>query len=300
MQTIVRLMCLVMGIAAAAASASCPPDGITEAELLALKSNAFAYPDDAKPNRDALALGLLGCLSDPDPDLRDGIAFNGLATWMGTNALTDETLVEIYTRLLALMKGEPVDAQGFAQPFAALVLSEMVRSDKERGFLSQAQLDALVVAASDYMESIKDYRGFDPRQGWRHGVAHSADLLSRLADHPRVNQKGLQRIVAAVGTQVIPGNSHFYIFGEPLRLARPLILAAQRGVMPMEEWRTWLAAYAKQPGGGSLYASTSGLSRRHNLQELLLALYINVNESANETLRESLRKPVIEVVMAIN
>jgi hypothetical protein len=79
-----------------------------------------------------------------------------------------------------------------------------------------------------------------------------------------------------------------------------LILAAQRGVMTMDEWRTWLSAYARLPGGGSLYASIPGLSRRHNLQELLLVLYTNVNESANETLRESLRRPVIEVIMAIN
>jgi hypothetical protein len=70
--------------------------------------------------------------------------------------------------------------------------------------------------------------------------------------------------------------------------------------MSTEEWRTWLAVYAKQPDRGSLYASIPGLSRRHNLQALLFALYVNVNESANETLRESMRRPVIQVIMAIN
>lgn len=296
----IRLFCLALCLATATASASCPPAGVSKIDLLSLKSKAFVVPDGATPDRDALALGLLDCLSDPDPELRDGVAYEGLAGWMRGNTLSDETLVGIYTRLMAMMGGKPADPEGFAQPFAALVLSELVRSDKERGFLSQAQLDALVVAGSEYMASITDYRGFDPKQGWRHGVAHTADLLGALADHPKVDNAGLQRIVTAVGTQVIPGNSHFYIFGEPQRLARPLALAAQRGVMTMDEWRTWLSAYAKLPGGGSLYASIPGLSRRHNLQELLLVLYTNVNESANETLRESLRRPVIQVIMAIN
>jgi hypothetical protein len=300
MQTLLRLSCLFLCLVSSVASASCPPDGITRAELLALKSNAFSYPDDATPNRNALAIGLIGCLSDPDPELRDGVAYEGLSGWMRNNSLSDETLIAMHARLLALMKGEPVDPEGFAQPFAALVLSELVRSDKERGFLADGQLDALVAAGSDYMASITDYRGFDPTQGWRHGVAHAADLLTRLADHPKVDQQGLQRIVSAVGTQVVPGNSHFYIFGEPARLARPIVLAAQRGVMSTEEWRTWLAVYAKQPDRGSLYASSPGLSRRHNLQALLFALYVNVNESANETLRESMRRPVIQVIMAIN
>ncbi|MGB0134429.1 DUF2785 domain-containing protein [Dokdonella sp.] len=295
-----RLFCLALCMVAANASASCPPLGTTRVELQALKSKAFVVPDDATPDRDQLALGLLDCLSDPDPELRDGIAFEGLAGWMRSNALSDKTLVVIYKQLLALMNGEPADPEGFARPFAALVLSEVARSDKERGFLSQTQLNSLVAAGSEYMTSITDYRGFDPKQGWRHGVAHAADLLAALADHPKVDNAGLQRIVAAVGTQVIPRDSHFYIFSEPQRLARPLILAAQRGVMTMEQWRSWLAAYAKLPGGGSLYASIPGLSRRHNLQELLLVLYTNVNESGNETLRESLRRPVIAVLMAIN
>lgn len=300
MPLFLRTLCLCLCLASTAALASCPPAGITRAELLALKSNAFVYPKDATPDQATLALGLIGCLSDPDPVLRDGIAYEGLAGWMRNNALGDETLVEIYTRLMPMLKGEPADPQGFAQPFAALVLSEVVLSDKERGFLSAQQLAALVEAGSDYMASITDYRGFDPKQGWRHGVAHTADLLVRLADHPKVDQAGLKRIVDAVGTQVIPGGSHFYIFSEPQRLARPLILAAQRGVMPMEEWRSWLAAFAKQPGGEPLFSSIPGLSRRHNLQGLLFALYINVNESGNETLRESLRRPVIETIMAIN
>ena len=29
--------------------------------------------------------------------------------------------------------------------------------------------------------SVRDYRGFDAKQGWRHGVAHGADLLLQLS-----------------------------------------------------------------------------------------------------------------------
>ena len=41
--------------------------------------------------RQALALGLLPCLSHPDPGLHDGLAFDGLSAMLRSKSLTSET-----------------------------------------------------------------------------------------------------------------------------------------------------------------------------------------------------------------
>jgi hypothetical protein len=121
-----------------------------------------------------------------------------------------------------------------------------------------------------------------------------------LADHPKIDDAGLRRIIAAVASQVVAHDEHFYVFGEPERLARPLLFAARRGIMDATAWASWLNGFTKDPQGASLYASIEGLSRRHNLQALLLVLHVNASESKNEILRESLRKPTLDALRAIN
>lgn len=60
-----------------AAQAACPPEGTDPASLQVLREQKFAVPDDV---RAALVAGLPACLADPDPALRDGVAYEGLST----------------------------------------------------------------------------------------------------------------------------------------------------------------------------------------------------------------------------
>lgn len=66
--------------------------------------------------RQALALGLVDCLGDPDPFLRDDIAFGMLETWMRSQKLDLSTLRSLRTSQLASLR--QADAAGLAQPFA--------------------------------------------------------------------------------------------------------------------------------------------------------------------------------------
>ncbi len=281
-------------------SALCPPAGMDKTALLSLKAREFELAVDAAMARDALAGELIDCLDHADPELRDGIAYEALTIWMRAGLLDALALRRIHSRLMARLRADSPDSQGFGKPFAALVLSELIKRDKTERFLSAAKLAASVETASGYMESIRDYRGFDPTEGWRHGIAHDADLLMALADHPGVDNEGLRRIISATGSQILAHDQHFYVHGEPERLARPLLVAARRGIMSADEWSEWLGAFAREPSGGSLFMSASGLNRRHNLQALLLALYLNVNESSDKVLRGALRTPVIDAIRAIN
>ena len=62
------------------AQARCALAGETPAALAQWKTSGFRVADPAERNR--RALGLADCLGDPDPFLRDGIAFEALSAWM--------------------------------------------------------------------------------------------------------------------------------------------------------------------------------------------------------------------------
>ncbi len=231
-------------------------------------------PDDAQ--RNALALGLTACLSSPDPTLRDGIAFEALSHWLRARQLSVETMRALADDLQARLVAD--DPAGFEQPFAALVLSEVARADRIEAYMSNERRGMLLDASVDYFTSVRDYRGFDQREGWRHGVAHGADLMLQLALNPAFGKPELERIRDALATQVAPSD-HFYVYGESERTARPVIFMAQRGLISEEEWTQWFAQF--RVTGDSPYMSQAGLASIHNLKAFLQTVWLNARLSQN-------------------
>lgn len=254
------------------ALATCPPDGLTRGELRELKTAQFEVADDDRRNR--LAIALLGCLDDPDPAIRDGVVYEGLSSWLRGKALTNDTIVALEASLRATLLGEK-DAGGFRRPFAALVLSEVARADRIAPVFPDSVRAELVHTAATSLSRIDDYRGFDPRDGWRHGVAHGADLILQLAVNPKVEGEGLQELMSALATQIAPSGPVFYTFGEPERLARAVIFAYRRNLLDAAFWETWVAAI-RSPSPladwGSAFQTVDGLAMRHNKIAFLLAL----------------------------
>lgn len=89
--------------------AACPPAGYDTASLQALRTQAFELPD-AKA-RAALAVSLADRLGDPDPKLRDGIAYEAQSTWMHKDQLAPQTLRALRDRLVPMLGAE--DPDGF-------------------------------------------------------------------------------------------------------------------------------------------------------------------------------------------
>lgn len=191
-------------LAVPAAWAGCPPDGESPASLQALKTAQWQRADlqaDAA-TRDRLALALLNCLDSPDPALRDGVAFEALQAWMRGRQLAVPVLQQLRMTLQARLAATP-DAAGFGQPFAALVLAELARVDRLQPFLSAAERAAVVDSAVAYLAGVRDRRGFDAREGWRHGVAHGADLMLQLSLNPALQPAQAQAMLQAIASQVL-------------------------------------------------------------------------------------------------
>lgn len=275
-------------------SAACPPDGYSKRDLLEIRQSGFELP---APARNALAVALLDCLADPDPDIRDGVTYEGLATWLRGELLDGGTIDSLYQRVRADLLGAE-DAGGFLKPFAALVLSEIARTDRVGNTFTAQRREDLVAAATAYMAAVSDYRGFSETEGWRHGVAHGADLVLQLVLNEHIDAAQVERLVNATLTQVAPPGKNFYIYGEPGRLARAAYYAHTRAVIGEERWREWLATLtdpAPLASWDEAYSSQVGLARRHNTLEFLMALHVYATASGSDSDR-SFGETIMEAI----
>ena len=254
---------------APAASSQCALAGQSRESLQAWKAAGFAV--DAAPERHEQALALVACLGHPDPFVRDGLAFEALSTWMRDKLLDTPTVRALGESLLAQLDGE--DPQGFRKPFAALVLSEVARTDRVQPWMSVDERARMVAAAADYIASVRDYRGYVDGEGWRHGIAHGADWTLQLALNPALRPEQVMSLLSALRPQVMPVDGHAYAFGEPGRLARPVAYAVARGDLDRAAVADWLAGLpadlGPRPADGR---EASWWMRRANLEDFLNAL----------------------------
>ncbi len=205
---------------------------------------------------------------------------------MRTQKLDPATMQSIRTALQARLSAP--DKTGFGQPFAALVLAEVVRADRVKPWLSDAERAALVGAGTGYLAGVRDYRGYDEKDGWRHGVAHGADMMLQMAVHPALGKPEHQAILAAVAAQLsAPGKQaspHFYHYGEGERLMAPVFYLARRTTLEAADWEAWFAALAPAKAA----QSQAALAHRHNLKSFLYPLYASLAESKDEAQRARL------------
>lgn len=247
---------------------------MNRAALDALQHADWKLDDDGR--RQTLAIELLDCLGAADPALRDDLAFAALSRWARQRQLSPATLETLRATLIARLAPERADSAGFGQPFAALALAEVARADRIVPFLSPDERAEMVRAGTAYLGAVRDYRGFDPREGWRHGVAHGADLMLQLALNPALDRAQLDALLAAIAVQVMPAD-HFYIYGEGDRLMTPVFYIGRRGALTTTEWNAWfgaLAASRPKPDAATL----TSLAAHHDLAAFLLPLYAALKE----------------------
>ena len=280
----------------AAAQGACPPAGTTKASLQALQADEWRVADDSR--RQALALGLLDCLAAPDPELRDDLAFEAISHWIRGKQVAAPTLQSMRVALLAQLQADPLDTDGFRRPFAALTLAEVARADRVEPFLSAPQRAELVGAATAYVASVRDYRGFDAKEGWRHGVAHGADLLLQLSVNPALDRDQLAAILAAIATQVMPAG-HFYIYGEGDRLMTPLFYIGRRDVFTADEWSAWFAGLTARRTLARP-ATQASLAATHNLTLFLLPLYASLKESGTPEMQARMLPAVTAAIKTLD
>ena len=103
----------------------------------------------------------------------------------------------------------------------------------------------------------------------------------------RTTREDLTRIRDAVAGQIAP-DGHFYIYGEPERLARPILIMARRGVFTAEEWSAWftqISAPAPLASWSEAFSSQAGLAKKHNTAAFVYVLWANASLSQDVGVR---------------
>ncbi|WP_260581356.1 DUF2785 domain-containing protein [Sphingopyxis sp. PET50] len=245
-----------------------------------LARSIFAQADRAEIDN------LIQCFADPDPQIRDDAAFTLWAEGLRGKHLSPELMRYAGQRLSGVLAA-PDDVAGFQRPFAALALSEIARADRIDAFLTDAELHRLAETGAAYLRAVTDYRGFSAGEGWRHGVAHGADLMLQLSLNPRLARADAELLLGAVAAQVAPGAPVYYVHGEPGRLAAPILYLARRADIDDAAWAAWFrslhpndTARWKDP-----YASDAGLSAVHNSTAFANVVYVSASESRDPQIR---------------
>jgi Protein of unknown function (DUF2785) len=282
---------MVAASASATPLSGCAPLGMGKAELEALKASEWAIADSDR--RDAFLLALTGCTDATDPAFRDGIGFEATQAIVRKGGVSAATLLKLADELQSQLT--EADPYGVRRPFAALNLAEIARADRISPFLTTEYRKGLVEVATHYMQSINDFRGFDPETGYRHAVAHASDLLMQLALNPALERSDLLQILDAIMSQAAPQTTS-YITGESERLARPVFFVAQRQIFSQEEWNAWFAEIAGPSDLKSwdgYHLNPKAIAHRHNAQAFLQAVYFSADASDNPAY-----KPLVEASLA--
>ncbi|WP_286272268.1 DUF2785 domain-containing protein [Thalassotalea hakodatensis] len=258
---------------------------ITSEDLKSLKTNDFTIKDDKKRNN--FAIILLNCLSHPDPKIRDEIVYQAYSAWLRNNELEIKTLHTLLNKLQTILTSKSIDSNGFEQPFAALVLSEVVRVDRITPYMTEQERQTIVDVSTRFMSNISDYRGFNEQEGWRHNVAHTADIFLQLALNKQVTKAQHQQILTAIKQQITPTNT-FYTFGEPKRLAMPVVYIILQNKLSANEFANWLTSVtspAPFENWQNVYQSEQGLAKLHNTRSFIHNLYAITSNSKNPKLK---------------
>ena len=178
-----------------------------------------------------LALEATSLLGSTDPELRDDIGYEAIATWVYREQRLDaDGLNQLRATLTVNARRGLGEATGdglFLRSFSTLALAVLAAEDLQRPFLDAQQFDGLVDLGIEALGREHDLRGYVPGKGWGHATAHCADLLKFLARSHRLRPEQQSRMVDAIAERLRSAGQVF-VWGEDARLAAALTTIARR------------------------------------------------------------------------
>jgi hypothetical protein len=216
-------------------------------------------------------------LGDPDPEVRDGIAFPTMATWID-DGVYDDLLVGLGDGMchgLDIGLGEVESDTVFRRSFSALILTECI----DRTTKAALGGPNVVLRWGDRIMSWyareRDLRGFVPGKGWAHAVAHGADALGALARSPVLGRLELTVILDVIADRLLTPTDAFFVCGEGDRLAFATMHLLRRDVLGIDVLEPWVARLAAGAvGRGSIHLNPYLVSG--NVQSYLRSLHLQL------------------------
>ena len=208
---------------------------------LALAKDCTVPADESAAGLVREAIGLLG---SPDPAWRDDVGYGVIVSCVYQKKLLDagqrREIIDTLTGNLRRGIGEAGTDTVLLRSFSALDLSILAALELQDPVLDAAGYRRLLDDALAYLAAERDLRGIDPRVGWIHATAHTADLLKFLARDPRFTPADQVRLLDAAWLRMTAPGTPVFTHAEDERLAAALLSVARRPDFDPASLEPWL------------------------------------------------------------
>lgn len=269
-----------------------------------VQAAGFEVPSD-RPLPE-LTAELTTMLGSTDAEVRDGVAFPALATWV-ERGVYDDLLVGLGDGMvagLAVGLGESGTDSVFRRSFSSLVLATCLERDNEQHLLSGAKVLEWGDHAATWFLAERDSRGFVPGKGWAHAVAHGADTIGALAGSPHLAGAEHAVLLDVLAERLLaqPADEPL-VSGEPDRLAAAAMQVLRRNTLGVESLEPWVhrIGAAASPFGGSGLAQDDPYAASAAPQAFLRSLFLTLSLAGSPpTVRPDLLLVLIDALRATN
>lgn len=185
-------------------------------------------------------------LGDTDPERRDRIAYEVLATWV-SEGVYDELLEGLGDGMAAGLRvglGERDTDTVFRRSFSALLLGECVRRDNAAHVVPADTILRWGDQVAGWFVRERDLRGHVRDKGWAHAAAHGADALAALAASEAMGRLELTVLLDVIADRLVTDTGDRLVHGEDDRLAFATMEILRRDLVALEVLEPWLARLA--------------------------------------------------------
>lgn len=238
-------------------------------------ANGLKVPDD-RP-LDELTTELTRMLGDPDPAVRDGVAYPTFTTWLA-EGVYDDLLGGLGDGIAAGLEvgiGQDGTDTVFRRSFSALVLGECIGRDNRAHLLPADVILTWGDRIATWLVRERDLRGHVLGKGWAHAVAHGADALGALAEAESVGRLELTVLLDVLADRLLAPTEYHLVNGEVDRLAAASMRILRRNLLDLDVLEPWVArlAHSASPTG---HDASDPYLVTGNVQAYLRALHLQL------------------------
>jgi hypothetical protein len=203
---------------------------------------------------DDLTSDLVTMLGDPDPRVRDDIAYSVLSTWIA-DGVYDELLAGLGDGLVLGLRfglGDDGADTVLRRSFSAVCLAAVVARDNTMHVLHPTTVLTWADRSVAWFLAERDLRGWIPDRGLANAVGHGADLLATLTASRHLGPEELRVLLDVIAERLLIATDHRFDSGEDDRLAFAVMSLLHRDLIPvdvLERWLERLAAIWAEPVG---------------------------------------------------
>ena len=268
---------------------------MTETEL----KDALREENAEMPQHPELCWDMLEHIGSTDPELRDTLIYELLASWIEAGAYSQETM----RRMMAICLdeghirfhlGARCDDSVFTRTFSSLIIAALLDRHLQEPYLTAEEITSVAGTLTECIGKEADIRGYVEGKGWAHAIAHISDAASALIHCPETSREQAAAIVHAL-TARIARSKESYLDGEERRAAVALKALCRRGFWTDDEWIGFIReVYANCRSGAP--NDIARCRRVESVRRLYMALYFDLrSEGIGAVVADA-----IEQVMKVN